>query len=246
VKDRLLELALPSIRLVPGSGRSRLGGAAELPPGTEWPRRNGAPLSLIAQLFLDELAAHDRKGLLPQRGSLAFFYDAEEQPWGFDPADRDGFAVMSVPDDVETAQRSEGEVFPPLQLDAQPELTLPPDAAELGLGEAEQEAYLDLLGVLNDTRHRCVGHPDQIQGDMQLEAQLVSHGLYCGDETGYDDPRAEELAKGAASWRLLLQVDSDEERDMFWGDVGRLYYWIREEDLRRGSFDAAWLILQCT
>jgi uncharacterized protein YwqG len=74
----------------------------------------------------------------------------------------------------------------------------------------------------------------------------VSHGLYCGDETGYTDPRVEQLAAGAAAWRLLLQVDSDEDRGMYWGDVGRIYYWIREEDLRRGAFDAAWLILQCT
>jgi hypothetical protein len=31
-----------------------------------------------------------------------------------------------------------------------------------------------------------------------------------------------------------------------WGDVGRIYYWIREQDLRSRAFDAAWLILQCT
>ena len=31
-----------------------------------------------------------------------------------------------------------------------------------------------------------------------------------------------------------------------WGDLGRLYYWIREQDLRRQAFDASWLVLQCT
>jgi uncharacterized protein YwqG len=242
----LLAAGLPSIRLVPGSGRSHVGGDAELPPETEWPQRDGKPLALIAQLFLDELAPHDREALLPPRGSLAFFYDAEEQPWGFDPADRDGAAVVFVPHGSATEVRSAGEAFPPLQLDARPEFTLPPEASELGFDERERDAYFDLLGVLNDTRHRCLGHPDQIQGDMQLEAQLVTNGLYVGDETGYNDPRADELAQGAAAWRLLLQVDSDEDRGMYWGDVGRIYYWIREDDLRRGAFDAAWLILQCT
>ena len=31
-----------------------------------------------------------------------------------------------------------------------------------------------------------------------------------------------------------------------WGDVGRLYFWIRDADLRARRFDATWLILQCS
>jgi uncharacterized protein YwqG len=80
---------------------------------------------------------------------------------------------------------------------------------------------------------------------MQLECQLVTHGLYCGDATGYRDPRAETLRPGAADWRLLLQIDSDEHAGMMWGDVGRIYYWMREEDLAAAAWDTAWLILQC-
>jgi hypothetical protein len=148
----LLELALPSIRLLPGTGRSHLGGTAELPLETEWPDRNGSPLSLIAQLFLDELVLHDHEGLLPRSGSLVFFYDAEEQPLGFDPADRWGFAVVFVPPDAATEDRSSGEVFPRLQLAARAELTLPPDPTELELDEPEQDAYFDVLAALSTTR----------------------------------------------------------------------------------------------
>jgi uncharacterized protein YwqG len=112
-------------------------------------------------------------------------------------------------------------------------------------GTRETDAYFELLGGLEgDSSERCLGYPGQIQGDMQVEAQLVMHD-YLGDATGSDDPRAKELAAGAASWRLLFQVDSHEELGMYWGDVGRLYYWIREEALRRGAFEASWLILQC-
>ena len=91
-----------------------------------------------------------------------------------------------------------------------------------------------------------LGHPDEIQGDMKLECQLVTNGLYCGDSTGYEDPRAAELEADASDWRLLLQVASDEDAGAMWGDLGRLYYWIRDQDLRRGAFDASWLVLQCT
>ena len=39
-----------------------------------------------------------------------------------------------------------------------------------------------------------------VQGDMQLEAQLVMNGLYCGDPSGYHDPRAAKLEKTCEEW----------------------------------------------
>ena len=46
-------------------------------------------------------------------------------------------------------------------------------------------------------------------------------------------------------WRLLLQIDSDENCEMMWGDVGRIYFWIKTEDLKNRDFEKVWLILQC-
>jgi uncharacterized protein YwqG len=87
--------------------------------------------------------------------------------------------------------------------------------------------------------HRLLGHPDQIQGDMQLECQMVAHALK------YGDPRIALVAPTATEWRLLLQVDSDKIAGMCWGDAGRLYYWIRRDALQSGRWEEAHLILQC-
>jgi uncharacterized protein YwqG len=57
--------------------------------------------------------------------------------------------------------------------------------------------------------------------------------------------RAKELEKNAHEWWLLLQVDSDDRASMMWADLGRVYFWIREEDLRERRFERAWAILQC-
>ena len=81
---------------------------------------------------------------------------------------------------------------------------------------------------------------------MQAECQLVSHGVYCGDPSGYTGSQAEALLPGAADWRLLLQVDSDDAVDIMWGDVGRLYYWIQRDRLAEGAWYQCWLILQCS
>lgn len=44
------------------------------------------------------------------------------------------------------------------------------------------------------------------------------------------DARALELEPGAADWRLLLQVDSDDAAAITCGDAGRVYFWIKQDD----------------
>ncbi len=60
---------------------------------------------------------------------------------------------------------------------------------------------------------------------MKLECQLASNGLYCGDGDAYGSPQGRALADGAEDWRLLLQIDSDEDGPgWMWGDLGRIYF----------------------
>lgn len=81
---------------------------------------------------------------------------------------------------------------------------------------------------------------------MQVECQLASNGVYCGDGNYLKRPEAQSLIPGADSWRLLLQIDSHEdETGMMWGDVGRLYFWIKEDDLALRKWGATWMVLQC-
>jgi hypothetical protein len=139
--------------------------------------------------------------------------------------------------------------FPAVGLSPHLELTFAPWESfmveSLGMTREEVSAYAGVLVAGDMTIHRLLGHPDPVQGDMQLECQLVTNGLYCGNASGYRDPRAAELRPGAVDWRLLFQVDSQDEAGMMWGDVGRLYYWIRYHDLIAGHWDLSWLILQC-
>jgi uncharacterized protein YwqG len=81
--------------------------------------------------------------------------------------------------------------------------------------------------------HRLLGNPQAINAGMELECQLVSHGINLGSGSGHETPRAKELEAGARDWRLLLQIDTDEDNPgWMWGDGGRIYYWIREQELR--------------
>jgi len=265
-RDALVSVVEPSIRLVPVGGASedlvgtsRLGGLPDLPVETDWPVNDGEPLSFIAQLNLAETRQYDAEGLLPESGLLSFFYDAvAQEAWGFDPADHGSFAVLYSPASSQLVSREapatldhEG-VFAPVGLTMASEATFVGwesfaiESLRMNPQEAlEYATVLDDQGSEQGVVHRLLGHPDPIQGEMQVECQLVSNGLYCGDSSGYEDPRATALRRDAGDWRLLLQVDSDEDAGMMWGDVGRIYYWIRTEDLRRRDWELSWLILQC-
>lgn len=97
-----------------------------------------------------------------------------------------------------------------------------------------------------NTSNRILGNADPIQfAEMDLECQLVSHRIYLGDPNAYHSEKAKELASGVKDWILLFQLDSESEAGMTWGDVGRLYFWIRKDDLKNRNFDDTWMILQC-
>ncbi|MGB5500004.1 MAG: YwqG family protein, partial [Maribacter sp.] len=96
-----------------------------------------------------------------------------------------------------------------------------------------------------EINHKIFGYSNNIQGEMELECQLVTNGLYCGDGSGFNDPKRKELEKEKNEWKLLLQIDTDDRTGMMWGDSGTLYYWIKQKDLENLNFDNAWFVLQC-
>ena len=81
----------------------------------------------------------------------------------------------------------------------------------------------------------CRSHNSVPAGHLGRRCQALHDGIPCGLPAW----------PGAADWQLLLQIDSDPNTGMMWGDVGKLYFLMNSEDLRNRNFDAAWLILQC-
>ena len=85
----------------------------------------------------------------------------------------------------------------------------------------------DLIPPL-DAREPVV-HPEPDASPMP--ARIERHQLRRTD--AYQGPRYGQLAPGAADWRLLLQIDSDDDAGIMWDTTGRVYVWIREQDLHR-------------
>jgi hypothetical protein len=111
----------------------------------------------------------------------------------------------------------------------------------------ERRDYYDGFDLLAAGEHRMGGNAVPINGgDPRLEAQLVSHGIYCGHADGYAEGRRRGLEAGAANWLLLLQLDSgDNCAGMIWmAEAGRIYFMIHKDDLRRRRFQNVHATLQ--
>lgn len=265
--DKMLGGLQPCVALVPDERgqaeparyRTRIGGLPDLLDAGMWPTHEGDSLAFVAQIDLAELASVWPGDELPSGGVLCFFYHPDQRAWGFDPADRGKSRVIHIEHPPTTRGVSdfpqrlpeEGR-FAERAMRLEAASSLPEMEELLAAGpQLPREQRSELSDVLSDYEtcrsplHQIFGHASRIQGEMRLECQLVSHGLYCGDAKGYGSPSAKELEAGAADWRLLLQVDTDDDAKMMWGDGGRLYFWIREDDLRSRSFENVWTILQC-
>jgi len=241
---------------------SRLGGLPALPANVPWPRWKGESLPFIAQIDLGSQPAVLAEQGFPEEGLLLFFYEAfEQKAMGLDPKDAGGFQVIYVPDPNQAEVVAEWPEdlpkvarFNPYPLAPQETVLLPPwDSLlieDLHLDEEKQEAYeylLDEIVDLEEWASRMIlgGYPDQIQDDMTLDCELISAGMNVEDASVYEHPRVPELRQKAHEWRLLIQIPSSEERGMMWGDMGCLYFWIREEDLKARRFDSSWMVMQC-
>lgn len=238
-------------------GESRIGGLPDVSNSFEWPRFRKTPLAFLLQLNLAEISEYFGDSILPNAGRLLFFFEADEQQWGFDPQDKGVWRVIydespdiaprNPPSDLQDGSFPQAKV----KYYKSPSMPSPRSDAQyqrLGLTDEEQgNRYWDFFAKLDavDTRHQILGDPDPIQSDMELECQLASNGINVGEAEGYETPEAIKLAPGSKDWVLLLQLDSDDTTAMNWGDWGRLYFWIREDDLSHYKFNDVWMILQC-
>lgn len=241
------------------SGRSRIGGMPDLAPGMVWPRRGGVPLAFLAQFDLRDVARVMGESPLPRDGHLWFFYDAKGWPSGSDPSDAGGAVVLFDPGGAALEAAAPPADLPakvrfPLcavtmeQYDDIPDVGNEPWLQERLGDDARLEAYGETCSYLKSgwstDPHTLLGFASPIQDVMEGECQLVTSGITF-KERGKEAARVKELETGARQWRLLLQVESDGNAKMMWGDAGSLYFWIREDDLQARRFDRTWTIFQC-
>ena len=173
---------------------------------------------------------------------MLFFYELEHGSWGLDPKDVGSAIVIHETGPPSTAAEPDDlpfeAKFPAHPVSFEPATSYPTeermtiDWSRLNTASADAlEAALADLAPAAPT-HQIGGYPSPVQSDS-MEAECHDLAQRLGQPSDVTD------------WRLLLQLDTDDGAGMMWGDVGSLYFWVREQDARIGDFSRIWVILQC-
>ncbi len=207
----------------------------------QWPHVDNEPLAFIAQLDLSELTATLSIDWLPTTGLLLFFYDVETMPSGLEANDNELWKVIYFKQSDTEANFPTNLIeefkFNAIYLEAIKTEQLPSqqrnEVIALNLTPSQKIVYDELYDreIGEQPTHQVSGFPDYIQDDnMEQRCQQLN---------------SQNETLNRADWRLLLQLDTDENAEMIWGDCGTLYFWIRKQDAKMGCFDKVKLIFQC-
>ena len=243
-------------------GVSHFGGKPDVPDDFVWPVYKNMPLVFLAQLSCAELAPYDINHELPETGLLSFFYALDNECYGYENRDVAGFRVFWF--DGETALHThefvvgipEKHMLPRIGISFTREATYPHCEDFTVLTESNIEDYNKFeaaeqeLGIhRTDLMHRTLGWADLIQNNSTWHCELLSQGYSFGSEFMKipEQIRSGSKLPSVHRWKLLLQLGTVREGDftLMFGDAGKLYFYIPEEDLKSRRFDRVCGEMQC-
>lgn len=225
-------------------GASRLGGLPDLPLDVPWPRhREGRPLAFLAQVNLGEVGSPGIPGF-PSTGLLSLFsvFGWRSETGGGDPfvwnhePDPSWTRVLFVESTAGLAAVPPPEpvnIFPAASVSFRPHGALPTDEREpalaaLGWPGGDLDAFEELVE----------GYHEVVVRQEGASALNLLGGYAVYQQGAVGQAVAEDM-------RLLIQVGSDRNAGMSWGDGGFLYVWIRPDDLAARLFDRVVVDWQC-
>ncbi len=204
-------------------------------------------MSLLTQINLADVQALDTEGILPKSGILYFFYELKNGEWEsfsqrpgrngcmrveYYDGPMEKLVRQPFPDDLEEEYR-----IPQQALQFSVEKSLPdyedcpivPFVSSEGKLWEEYISATQALGcpTKEESYEEGIGNIVKMLG----WADLIQGGIV----NSWDVP---------LRWRLLLQFDSIPELPEPFGDMGRLYFYIREDDLRARRFENTRMELQ--
>lgn len=249
IRGRMTRMARPTLLMTPTKqpGFSKMGGLPELPADQAWPFGDKRALSFLTQIDLTEARAAGGPEWLLEDGRLYAFYD--DTRLGF----ADLVRVIHSREPAGEPAPYPTEVSPKLHFTERRvaflRLSSIPSLDWLGVDvrELDDDVDLDELADLpnepfgDELQHRIGGYPSEIQEEqMAISCERIRRGR----DPNEDEEPSPAIQRASKTWRLLLQIDSDPDLKMNWGDGGMLYVFNREQDARKGDFSKTVTISQ--
>ncbi|MCD1257261.1 DUF1963 domain-containing protein [Paenibacillus athensensis] len=234
---------------------SKFGGSAYMAAGQTYPLdAAGKPMRLLAQINLAELPRLD---LFPESGLLQFFIAASDDLHGLsfdDPCDQRNFKVTYVPeaaladaltgaaDSAEPATQAADEAGREAAAQADSTDGDFPLARELALSLARKDAAVSsadyqferFFGEEPFAFFEQFGDEETELSDAYADAcSGIGHKIGGYAFFTQSDPREGRYEDYEV---LLLQIDSDHDNGIMWGDSGVANFFIRPADLQNRDF----------
>jgi len=219
--------------------QSKFGGLPYFPRGLQYPQdSNGQAMFLLAQINFGETPILES---FPEKGILQFYISGGSDVYGAcfeSPARQDDFKVLYFPEITE----NEGLLV--TEFGFLPESDLLPMEKQSSLTFNLRHAPLPVVDyrfeptILNlNRKSRYEFYKDYQSVYEEYEKLFGSEGHKIGGYPYFtqNDPREYETYKGE-EYRLLFQMDTDEEAGIIWGDCGVANFFITEKDLLSKNF----------
>lgn len=217
--------------------QSKFGGIPYFPKEMDYPHdEHGVPMFLLAQINFEEVPNLE---LYPKTGILQFFVPFDDDAYGIDFDDlthQQNFRVIYHPT-ILPIEELVGD-FSFLQHPDEDKL---PFSHEMTLSFQVKEEYISqsdfrfeqLLGEKIDL--------EEVVDGIELYEHYADHISSSGHKIGGYAYFTQMDVRDSSTYQnhkhLLFQMDSDDENDIMWGDVGVANFFIREEDLKKLNFD---------
>lgn len=258
--DELIKLIRPAIKIIPNNKQSisKFGGIPLIEKGKDWIRNpiNNKPYAFLLQIDLEEIQAFDIEERLPKKGILSIWFDLDYWDVGkvIYYKNKKELVDAKVPAEIKEEEkrimlpvwkriftkRRGYKLFPERFVNFKIEYHAP----------SWHSLQIELFHLQNGTKPRDLEIDEKYIDDYYCEYQSEHHlfGYYVGlQESVYElmkttngrfpNELTEELIKEGLKWKLLLQIDSDEETAMSWADWGKILFFIKEEDLKEQNFE---------
>jgi uncharacterized protein YwqG len=241
-RDQIEASVKPYIHITPTENealnlwQSKFGGLPYLPKDCEYPRDNkGNPLFLLAQINLAEMP--ELEGF-PEEGILQFYIaDADDYGLDFDnPKKQDRFRVLYFPE----VSKSEGDLITDFSFLPSPELL--PFVYGMACSLVFQQNVMPV--TVEDFQFQTLLGDDFLARFGEKEEEIIEEYVEKFEAEGHrvggyplftqEDPRTN--LKGEEEYRLLLQIDTDPQIDLMWGDSGVANFFMTQTDLDNLDF----------
>ncbi len=215
--------------------QSKLGGLPYLPKGCEYPQNaQGNPLFLLAQINFEEVPCLEG---FPEHGILQF-YVADDGSYGADfdnPTQQNGFRVVYFP----AISKTEDSLVTDFRFLPKPEelplfgtscsLQFEKKMAPVGIRDYKLKELLgeDFFAQFGAKRNHLM---DEYAETFASEGHKIGGYAYFTQ----DDPRPSVVV--GEKDILLLQLDTDNDAEIMWGDSGVANFFISKTDLENLDF----------